>query len=92
MRDLVTSLFPLQPIRILGWSRSRKCVQSDMRPLETLLFRLQQSRIFGWCRGKNDFPVFGDHLKHRFLDLTKVEFWACQEAEHDFFYAIRSLE
>jgi len=23
-------------------------------------------------------------LKHRFLDLNKVEFWGCQEAENDF--------
>jgi len=23
-------------------------------------------------------------LKHRFLDLHKVEFWGCQEAENDF--------
>ena len=26
-----------------------------------------------------------DRFKHRFLDLTKVEFWACQEAENDFY-------
>ena len=24
---------------------------------------------------ENEFRVPGDHLKHRFLDLTKVEFW-----------------
>ena len=28
------------------------------------------------------FPVIGDHLKHRFLDI-KVEIWAYQEAEND---------
>jgi len=26
---------------------------------------------------ENEFPVSSDHLKHPFLDLTKVEFWAC---------------
>jgi len=29
--------------------------------------------------------VPGDHLKFRFLDLTKVELWTCQEAENDFY-------
>jgi len=30
------------------------------------------------------FPVPEHHLKLSILDLTKVEFWACQEAENDF--------
>ena len=55
-----------------------------MRPLETSLFRIYPFRILGWSRGKNEFPVIGDHLKHCFLDIIKVEFRACQEAELTF--------
>jgi len=44
--------FRHQQSRILGWSRGRKWVQSDMRDLETSLSRLHPSRILGWSRGK----------------------------------------
>ena len=33
---------------------------------------------------ENEFPVIRDHLKHRILDITIVEFRACQGAENDF--------
>jgi len=33
---------------------------------------------------ENEFSEPGEHLKNRFQDITKVEFWACQEAEYDF--------
>ena len=39
-------------------------------------------RILGWSRRKKVLAVHGDHLKHRFLDLTQVAFWAGQEAEN----------
>jgi len=29
------------------------------------------------------FPVAGEDLKHRFPDLTKDEFWACEEADNE---------
>jgi len=32
----------------------------------------------------NEIQVPGDRYKRHFLDLTIVEFWACQEAEIDF--------
>jgi len=54
-----------------------------MRPLETSLSRLHPIRILCWTREENEFRVPGDHLKHGFLDLTKVEFWAFQETEND---------
>jgi len=41
-------------------------------------------RIFFWSRGRKEFRVTGDHLKHRFLDLTKVTFWAGQGEENNF--------
>ena len=72
------------PSSSLGWSRGRKWVQSDMRPLETSLFRLYPSRILGWSRGRKWFLSDCDHLKHRLFDITKVEFWACQDSENDF--------
>jgi len=27
---------------------------------------------------ENEIRVPGDHLKYRFLELTKVDFWSCQ--------------
>ena len=48
-----------------------------MRPLETSLFRLHPSRIKVAQEEEKEFQVPGDHLKHRFLDKTEVEFWAC---------------
>ena len=73
--DVLETLVSLpQPIRILEWSRARKCVQSDMGALETSLSRLHLFRILGWGRGKKESPVPGDHLKNRFLDPNKVVF------------------
>jgi len=37
----------------------------------------------GFQEEGNVFPVPGDHLKHRFFDLTKVEFWVFQDVEND---------
>ena len=84
MRAFETTLSQPQPSRIFGWSRGRKWVQSDMQAHETSLSRIHPSRILGLSRGENEFPVPVDHLKHRFLDLTKGKFYACQEAENDF--------
>jgi len=42
------------------------------------------SHFGGIQEEENEFPVHGDHFNHRFLDVTKVEFYACQEAENDF--------
>ena len=33
---------------------------------------------------QNEFPVPGDYLKHRFLELNQVAFWAGQETENDY--------
>jgi len=42
------------------------------------------SRYLGWLGGEIYLAVPGDNLKHRFFDITHVEFWAVQEAEDDF--------
>ena len=84
MRALETSISPPQTNRILGWTRSRKWVQNNMRALEISLSRIQQVAFWAGQEEENEFPVPGDYLKHRFLDLTKVEFWAYQEGENDF--------
>jgi len=55
-----------------------------MGALETSVSRIHRSRILSWSGGKNVFPEPGDNLKHCFLDLTKVEFWAFLKAENDF--------
>ena len=55
-----------------------------MGALERSLSRIHPSRISSWSKEENDFPVAGDHLKHRFLDVTKVEFLGCQDADNDF--------
>jgi len=84
MWNLEASIFRSQPIRILRWSRFQKRIQSDMGALERSLSRIHPSRISSWSKEENDFPVAGDHLKHRFLDVTKVEFLGCQDADNDF--------
>ena len=48
------------------------------------LFDFTQVAIWDGQEAENEFPVPSDHLKHQFLDPTKVEFCACQEAENDF--------
>ena len=58
---------------------------SDKRVLKTSLSRLHTSSILGWSRGRKFVPSAWRTLQHRFLDLTKVEFWVCQEAESDFY-------
>ena len=55
-----------------------------MRDLETSLSELTQVAFWAGQGEGNDFPVPGDHLKHRFGNLSKVKFWVCQEAEYDF--------
>ena len=52
MRPLERTLTRPQPSRILGWSRGRKCVQTDMGALQTTLIRLHPSRILGMERGR----------------------------------------
>ena len=141
IRQLESSLFPLQPNLILGWTRSRKLAHSALQALEKLLvwfhpsliqvgpepenklkglceslkhrfFDLNQfafwdgvetkwfqrdmgalettpsrhhpSSILACSIGRKWVPSAWRHLKHRFLDLNKVEFWGCLEAEKDF--------
>ena len=55
-----------------------------MRAIETSLSRIHQDAFSSGQEEQNEFPEPGEHLKNRFLDLTKVEFWACKEAENDF--------
>jgi len=50
---------------------------------ETLKYGFLDSHFGAGQEEENVFPVTGDHLKHRFLELTKGEFWVCQEAEND---------
>jgi len=39
--------------------------------------------VFWACKeAENEFTVPGDQLKHRFLDLTQVDFWDDQGAEN----------
>ena len=49
-----------------------------------IAFSTSPNSNFGLFERKKMFPVPGDHLKHRFLDNTKDEFWTCQEAPNDF--------
>ena len=56
MRPLEITLSRPQQSRILGWSRGRKWVQSDMETLETSLSRLHPSRILCWSRGRKRVP------------------------------------
>ena len=76
--------FDLTQVTFWDVQEAWKCVKSVMRPLETLLSRLHQFRILGWSKEENEFPVPGEHLIYRFLDLIKVEFRALQEVEKDF--------
>jgi len=47
-----------------------------------IVFSTSPKSHFGLVkRKKNEFQEPGEHLKNRFQDLTKVELWACQEAE-----------
>jgi len=62
--------------------KKQKCVQSELCQLESSLFQLQQI-AFSVNAANDSSPC--DHLKHRFLDLTKVEFWPFQEAVNDFY-------
>ena len=78
MRDLETSFVELTQ-SLFGLVQSSK----NMRPIETSLF-LTSSRILCWSMEVIYFSVPGDHLKHRFLDITKVDFWASQDAENNF--------
>jgi len=55
-----------------------------MRPLETSLCRIKEFRIFSWSRRRKLVPSAWWPQENQFLDLTKDEFWACQEAENDF--------
>jgi len=48
-----------------------------MRALEYHLLDFTKVAFRAGQEGENLFSERGDHLKHRFLDLTKVEFWAC---------------
>ena len=34
---------------------------------------------------KKDFKVSFDNLNHRFFDFIQIVFWACQEAENEFY-------
>jgi hypothetical protein len=62
------------------------------RPFETSLSRLRPSRIFEGQKAENVFAGQGDPLKHRFLDLDQVEFWAGQKAENDFAVPVDTLK
>ena len=55
-----------------------------MRAHETSLSRIHKDAFYSGQEEENESAEPGEQLKHRFLDLTKVEFWACQEAENDF--------
>ena len=49
-----------------------------------IAFSTSTKSHFELVKRKKEFPVPGDQLKHRFLDLSKVEFWGSQEPENDF--------
>ena len=68
---LASSRYQLQKSCNFDWSRSKKDFKVTLDNLNCVQGE------------ENEFRVPGDHLKHRFLDFTKVEFWACQEAEND---------
>jgi len=55
-----------------------------MRAFEKSLSRLHSCRVLGWSGGRKWVPVQGDHYKHRFLEKTKIEFWAYQEQKMTF--------
>ena len=54
-----------------------------MGALETSQFRNHPSSISACWIGRKWIPSAWRHLKLPFLDLNKVEFWGCQEAEND---------
>jgi len=54
-----------------------------LQPLEESLFLFNQVALRAGPEADNKMKVACDHLKHRFLDLTKVVFWTCKEAEKD---------
>jgi len=55
-----------------------------MRTLETSLSRLNPIRFWAGQEEENEFREPGDYLKHRFLEVTKVEFWAFKRQKMTF--------
>jgi len=53
-------------------------------PLKHLSLDFTQDAFWAIQEEGNEIQVPGDRYKRRFLDLTIVEFWDCQEAEIDF--------
>ena len=56
----------------------------NIRHLETAFFNFTQVAFCVGQEEENEFPVPGDHFKHRLLDLTIVELLSCQDTENDF--------
>ena len=52
-----------------------------MAALESSPSRHHPSSILACSIGRKRVPSAWRHLKHRFLDINKVEFWGCLEAE-----------
>ena len=77
------------------WVMSRRrCIKGSHVSLSSFSASIP-SQNANWLRPKIDVsrahmilstwvPSAWRHLKHRFLDLNKVEFWGCLEAEKDF--------
>jgi len=73
MPALETSFSRPHPSRIFGWPRGRKWRTTPWN----IAFSTLPKSHFGLEKGEeNVFAVIGDHLKYRFLDIAKVEFWS----------------
>ena len=74
MWALEKSLSRPHTCRILGWSKRRNFVPRALRKRETSLFRPHPNRILAGQEAENDIAVPGDHLKHRFINITELHF------------------
>ena len=62
-----------------------------MRPLKRLFFEFTEVAFWAGPEDDNEFPVIGDHLKHRFFDFIKLHFQLVQRPNISW-DAIRDLE
>ena len=53
---------------------------------------MSQVAIWAGEDTENDFTFPGDHLKHRFLDLTQVAIWTVHEVENEFAVQVDHLK
>jgi len=74
MRALETSLFQPHRSRILVCQEPVNEIEVTCDPLKHCFSEFTQVAFWADKSEENEFPVIGEHSKHRFLDIIKVEF------------------